>query len=185
MIGFELVRAVRRSDCDSKTVNAGVVYEVLNFFGAGVRTLRMAYFVFDARQSTEFAFDRNVVLMGVFYDFSRNLDILFVRKRGTVYHNRCEAPVYAGFAGVEVGTVVEVKNDRNVRTFFNRSLYEFYEVGVVGVGSRPLTYLKNNGRVFFFARFGNPLNDFHIIDVERAYGVTALISRFEHLFRID
>ena len=108
MIGFELVRAVRRSDCDSKTVNAGMVYEVLNFFGAGVRTLRMAYFVFDTCQSSEFAFDRNVVLMGVFYDFSRNLDILFVRKRRTVYHNRGKSAVDASLAGFKIGTVVEV-----------------------------------------------------------------------------
>ena len=42
--------------------------------------------------------------------------------------------------------------------------------------------LENQGRVHFFCRFGNPLNDFHVVHIKSANGVAALVCFFEHFF---
>ena len=134
---------------------------------------------------SEFAFYGYVILMSVFNDFSRYFYIFFVGESRAVDHNRGKAAVYASLAGIEVGTVVEVKNDGYFGTFLNSRLYEFNEVSVVCIRSRAFAYLQNNGCFFFLARLGYTLNDFHVVYVERAYGVTAFISRRKHLFRIN
>ncbi len=182
LIGFELVCAVRRSDSDSKRVYAGSANEFFDFFGSGVRTYGVANLVFDSGKSAEFAFNGNVVSVSVFYDLSGNFDVFFERESRAVDHNGREAAVDASLASLEIGTVVEVKSDRNVGAFENGSLNELYEVGVVCVSARALGYLKNNGSLGFFASFGYTLNDFHIVYVERADCIVILIGLFEHLF---
>ena len=39
-------------------------------------------------------------------------DILFIGKRGTVYHNRSKSAVYASLAGLKIRTVIKVKGYR-------------------------------------------------------------------------
>ena len=136
MFGFKLVRAVRSADSDSKRVNARFGNEFVNFFGAGVRTYRVAYFVFDAGESAEFAFDHNAVVMCVFNNLFGEFDIVRKGMSGTVDHNGSKASVDAGFASFEVGTMVEVKNDRDFRAFDNGCFHKLNEVSVVSVSAR-------------------------------------------------
>ena len=136
LFGLKLVRAVRSAYSDGKRVNARFGDEFVNFFGTGVRTYRVAYFVFDAGESAEFAFDNNAVVMRVFHNLFGEFDIVRKGVSGTVDHNGSKASVDAGFASFEVGTMVEVKNDGDFRAFDNGGFHKLNEVSVICVSAR-------------------------------------------------
>ena len=141
LFGFEFICAVGSSDRDREGVDARLFDEFFDFFGSGVRTDGVAYFVFDSGKSSEFALDGYAVCVSVFNDFSRYFDVFLERMSGTVDHNGRESAVDARLAGFEIGTVVKVKRDGYFGAFENGSLDEFYKVGVVCVCARALGHL--------------------------------------------
>ncbi len=54
---------------------------------------------------------------------------------------------------------------------------------MVRVGAGTLGNLKNDGSVFLLAGLGDALHDLHVVDVERADGVAAVIRLLEHFGR--
>ena len=54
------------------------------------------------------------------------------------------------------------------------------QIVVVGIGAGALGNLQNDRSVLFLAGFGDALNDFHVVDVESADGVAAVVSLLEH-----
>ena len=57
--------------------------------------------------------------------------------------------------------------------------------GVVGVGAGTLGNLQNNGSLLLLAGLSDGLNDLHVVDVESADGVAAVVSLLEHLGSIN
>ena len=180
--GGEFISAVRSTDSDSEGVAAGFGNEFLDLFGTGIGADGMGYFVFDSGEGAEFCFDDDAVSVSVFNDFFGDLDIFGEGFRGSVDHNGGEAAVDAGFAGLEIGAVVEVENYRNFGTFGDSRFDEFNEIGMVGVSTGAFGYLKDDGGFFLAAGFGDTLDDLHVVYVESADGVTAVIGLFKHFF---
>ena len=61
------------------------------------------------------------------------------------------------------------------------SLNKLDKIGMVCIGSCTLGYLENERSIELFCGFGDTLNNLHIVDVESADGVAALISVLKHL----
>jgi hypothetical protein len=53
---------------------------------------------------------------------------------------------------------------------------------VVGVSACALGNLQDNGSMLLLASFGNSLNDLHVVDVESADSVAAVVGLLKHLF---
>ena len=60
------------------------------------------------------------------------------------------------------------------------SLDELDEIGVVGVGARAAGDLQDDGSFDLGRGLGDALDDLHVVDVERADGIAALIRLAEH-----
>ena len=180
--GGEFVCAVGSADSDGEGVASGLGNEFFDFFGTGVRTDCVAYFVFDSGKCAELCFDDYAVSMSIFNDFFGDLDVFFKGLGGSVDHNGGEPAVDAGFAGLEIGTVVEMENDGNFGAFDNSGFNELYKICVVRISACAFGNLEYNGSLFFLAGFGDTLDDLHIVYVESTYGVTAVVCFFEHFF---
>ena len=185
LLGLELVSAVRGTNGDGKGVAAGLGDEFLDFFGMGVGRLVRGDLdlVLDTGEGAELGLDHDAVVMCVLDDLLRDLDIFGKGLGGGVDHDRGEAAVDAGLAGLEVRAVVKVQHDGDIGAALDSSFHELDEVGVVRVGAGALADLQNHGRVLFLAGLGDTLHDLHVVDVERADGVSAVIGFFEHFSR--
>ena len=118
--------------------------------------------------------------VSIFNDLFGQFNVILERLGGSVDHNGSKAAVDAGLAGLKVGTVVKVKNDRDLGAFDNRSFNELHKIGVICVCTRALGNLKNNRSFLLLAGFGDTLHDLHVVDIESADGITAVIGFFEH-----
>lgn len=72
--------------------------------------------------------------------------------------------------------MVKVQHDGDIGAALDSSFHELDEVGVVRVGAGALADLQDHGRVLFLAGLGDTLHDLHVVDVERADGVSAVIG---------
>ena len=96
-----------------------------------------------------------------------------------VDHHGGEAAVDATLADVKPVTVVKVQADGQA-CLNDRRLHELHQISMVGVLARAGGNLKDQRCVELLRRLGDALNDLHVVDVERADGITALIRFFEH-----
>ena len=112
-----------------------------------------------------------------------DLDVLGKGLGGSVDHDGGKAAVDASLAGLKVGTVVQMQNDGDLGALNDSRLDELDEVGVVCIGARALGNLQNHRRMLFLARLGDALDDFHVVDVESADGVAAVVCLLEHFGR--
>ena len=87
LLGCELVSTVRRTDGDSQRVNTRLADEVDYFFWLGVGVVLSYDIIFDTSEDTEFTFDRDVELVSVLNDRTRQSNVLVVRKVRTVDHH--------------------------------------------------------------------------------------------------
>ena len=117
--------------------------------------------------------------MGVVDDAFGEFDILFERIFGTIDHDGSETAVHAGFADVKIGTVVQMECNRQIGVF-QGCLDELDEVDMLGIFAGTGGNLENQRSLFFFGSVHDPLDDFHIIDIESTYCVMAFVSLFEH-----
>ena len=125
------------------------------------------------------------MIVSVLYDFTGDLDVLLEGLGGSVDHDGSEAAVDAGLAGLEAVAVVQVQSDGNFGALDNSSLNQLHQVGVVSVGAGTLGNLQDDGSLLFLTSLSDGLNDLHVVDVESADGVTAVISLLKHLGSID
>ncbi len=138
------------------------------------------HFVLNAGQSTQLSLDHNAVIVSVLNDLTGDLDVLSERLGGSVDHNGGEAAVDAGLAGLEAVAVIQMQRDRDLRALDGSGLNQLHQVGVVGIGARALGHLQDNRSLLLAAGFGDGLNDFHVVHVESADSVAAVISLLEH-----
>ena len=59
-------------------------------------------------------------------------------------------------------------------------LHQLHQIGVVGIGPGALGDLENQRGIDLFSGLRNSLNDFHVVDVEGADGVAAIVGFLEH-----
>ena len=181
----ELVCAVAGADGDGQGVTAGLGNEFLDLFrtgiGSGVRS--DLDLILDAGEGAKLGLDDDAVVMRVLDDLLGDLDVLGKGLGGRVDHDGGEAAVNAGLACLEIGAVVQMQDDGDLGAFGNSSLNQLDQIGVVGVGTRALGDLKDDRSVLFLAGFGDTLNDLHVVDVESADGVAAVVSLLEHFGR--
>ena len=76
-----------------------------------------------------------------------------------------------------------MQGDGDLRILDNGGLDQLYQIGVIGISARSLGHLQDHGAFQFARGLGDALNDLHIIDVECADRVSAVISFPEHFFR--
>ena len=114
--GFELLAAMAGSDGDRERVDAGLLDEVLDFFGLGVVAFLGGNVIFDAGENSEFSLDGDVVFlgMGIIANFLGKRDIFFIREVGSVDHDRGESALDAVLAELEGIAVIEVEDYRDV-----------------------------------------------------------------------
>ena len=180
--GFELVGAVAGADGDSQGVTAGAGREFNHFFRMRVHCLVGidGNLIFHAGESTEFSFDHDTMIMCVLNDLTGEGDILFERLGGSVDHDRGETAVDAALAQFKGVTMIQVQRDRDLGVQLYSSLYELDQVGMVGIGTGTLGYLQDDGSLKLSGGIGNTLNDFHVVDVEGADSVSAVIGFLKH-----
>ena len=114
-----------------------------------------------------------------------DLDVLLEGLGGSVDHDGGEAAVDAGLAGLEGVTVVQVQGDGDLGALDDSGLNQLHQVGVVGVGAGTLGNLQDNRSLLLLAGLGDGLDDLHVVDVESADGVAAVVSLLKHLSSIN
>ena len=185
--GLELVGAVGRADGDGQGVDASALHEFFDFFGLRVDVLRGFDVVFLAGEDAEFAFDRHIVLVGVFDDL-RGLGAVFVKRQlGTVDHDGGEAVVDAALAGCEIRAVVQMQADRDQLAVFldffrvfRRALGHVAQQRLVGVFTSALGNLQDQGGLGLDAGLDDGLELFHVVEVVSGNGITAFHGFREH-----
>ena len=183
LAGLELVSAVGGADRDRQRVNAGAGYEILNLRRIGVLVILSLNVVLNAGELAQLSFYDNAVCVRILSNLLCDLDVLLVRHRGAVEHNRGKAAVDAVLAELEGVAVVQMQRDRDIRALDYSSLNHLEQIGVVRVSARALGYLKDNRSLLLLAGLSDTLNDLHIVHVESADGVAAVVGFLEHLGR--
>ena len=120
--------------------------------------------------------------MGVLHHLLGDLDILSEGLGGGVDHHGGEAAVDAALAGLEAVAVIQVQADGQAG-LDDGSLHQLHQVGVVGVGPGALGDLEDQRGADFLGSLGDTLDDLHVVDVEGADGIAAVIGLLEHFFR--
>ena len=142
------------------------------------------HLVLDAGERTQLGLDDDAVVMGILHDLARDLDVLLEGLGGRVDHDGGETVLDAGLARLKAVAVVEVQHDRQTRLNVGR-LDELFQIGAVRVGARTLGHLQDQRRLQLSRRLRDALDDLHIVDVEGADGVAAVIGLFEHFRRCN
>ena len=78
--------------------------------------------------------------------------------------------------------MVEMDADRNLGRLGESGLDELHDVNLTGVFTGTGGNLKNNRGFFIRGSLHDALDDFHVVHVEGADGVVAVIGGLEHFF---
>ncbi len=76
--------------------------------------------------------------------------------------------------------MVQVQGDRDTSGVGDGGLYQLHQIDVFGVFPCAGGDLQNYRGIELGSRFGNALDNLHVVDVERADGIPAIVSLFEH-----
>ena len=139
-----------------------------------------AHLVLDAGQRAQLRLDDDAVVMRVLDDLAGDGDVLVERLGARIDHDGGKAAVDAGLAGLEAVAVVKMQHDRDLRALDDRRLDELDQIGVVGIGARALGHLQDHGSLLLAAGLGDRLNDLHVVHVESADRIAAVVRLFEH-----
>ena len=189
LLGGELVGSVRGADRDGQRIHARLGHEIHDLFGFGVVADFGGYLVLDAGQHAQLAFDRYVVLVGIFHDALRQGDVLVVGERRTVDHHRREAHVHAALAQFERIAVVEVQHDlgfgpAQLLGVLYGSFGHVAQQRLVGVVARAFRHLEDDGRFGLGRGHDDSLELLHVVEVECRNGVTSFDGLGEHVARV-
>ena len=181
--GLELVSAVAGTDGDGQGIAAGLGHELLHLLGTGIVGVFSGdvHFVLYAGQRAQLGLYHHAMVMGVLHHLAGDLNVLRKRLGGSVDHYGGETAVDAGLAGFKAVAVIQVQRDGDLGALNDGSLHQLHQIGVVGVSPGALGHLQDDGSLLLPAGLSDGLDDLHVVDVESADGVTAVISLLEHL----
>ena len=138
--------------------------------------------VLNAGQGAELSLNHDAVVMCIFHNLLGQGDVLIKGLGGGIDHDGGEAAVDAGFAQLEGIAVVQVQRDGDLGVLFDRGLNQLDQIGVVGVSAGTLGNLQNNRALQLTGSFRDALDDLHVIDIESANGIAAVVGLFKHFF---
>ena len=98
---------------------------------------------------------------------------------GIVDHDRSKSVVDAVLADVKIRAVVQMKNHRNLRMQLGSSLNQLHKINAVGILSGALGSLQNDRALQLCRCISDSLDNFHVVNVESADGVSAGICFLE------
>ena len=101
---------------------------------------------------------------------------------GSVDHHGGEAVVNAALADLKAVAVIQMQADGQAG-LNDGGLHQLHQVGAVGIGAGALGHLQNQRCLQLRSRLRDALNDLHIVHVEGADGIAALIGFFKHFLR--
>ena len=136
--------------------------------------------ILNAGEGAELGLDHDTVIVSVLDDLAGQGDVLVKGLGGGVDHDGGEAAVDAGLAQLEGVAVVQMQGDGDLGILDDGSLDQLHEVGVVRVGTGALGHLEDDGALELAGSFGDALDDFHVVDVEGADGITAVVGFRKH-----
>ena len=179
--GSELIGAVAGADGDGQGVAAGLGDELLDLFGTGVGGILGGdlHFILHAGQGAQLGLDHNAAVVGILDHLLGDLNVFGEGLGGSVDHDGGKAAVDAALAGLKAVAVVQMQADGQAG-LDDGSLHQLHQIGVVGVGAGALGDLEDQGSFQIFGGLGDALDDLHVVDVESADGVTAVIGLLEH-----
>ena len=73
-----------------------------------------------------------------------------------------------------------MQSDGDLGILNDSGLDQLHQIGVVGIGTGALGDLQDDGALQLASSLSDALNDFHIVDVEGADSVAAIISLRKH-----
>ena len=117
--------------------------------------------------------------MGIFYYLAGQGDVLFKAVLGTVDHYRAESAVHTGLADVKVGTMVQMQGNGQIGVG-NGCFHQLGQIDMLGILPGTGRYLQDQRGTLLSGCFSNTLDDLHIVDIERADGISAFIRFLEH-----
>ena len=160
--------------------------EIDNLLRTSVVGLLSGDLILNTGEDTKLSLDSHVVLVSIVNNLLCQSDILLVRKRGSVNHDRREAHVHAALAELEGVAVIKVEADlRMLPTkllgIFDSTFRHVTEKGLVGIFTRSAGNLEDNRRLCLRGSLDDSLELLHVVEVESGDGVTASDSLSEHL----
>ena len=140
--------------------------------------------VLNAGKLAQLALHHNTVVMGIFHYIAGHSDVFLKAQLGAVDHHGGEAAVDAVLADLKAIAVVQMQGDRDIG-IGHSGLHQFGEIDVLGIFAGAGRNLQNDRGLLQLGRFGNALYDLHVVDIESADGVAALIGFTEHFLGSD
>ena len=137
-------------------------------------------FILNAGQGAQLSLDNNAVCMRVFNNLLGQSNVLLKRLGRSVDHNRGEAAVDTALANFKGITVIQMESNRDIRAVLNRSLNHLDQIIVVRISARALGYLQHNRSLLILASLGDTLDDFHVVYVESADCIAAVVCFLKH-----
>ena len=186
MTGLEFISAVAGADGDGKGIHTGAGNEFLYLGRIGKLSVRLTDIdsVLDARQLAQLTLNHDAAVMGIFHDLAGHGNILLKAQLGAVDHDGGKTAVDAVLADLEAVAVIEMQGDGNIGIQYG-SLYQLGEVNMLGVLAGAGRDLQNHGSLLQLGSLGDRLNDLHVIDIEGADGIAALVGFAEHFLSSD
>ena len=135
----------------------------------------------DPGKAAQLGFHPYAVVVGVFHDPLGHGDVLFKGMVRTVDHHGGEAAVHAGLADVEIRAVIQMEHNREIG-FQQTGLNELHNIMLSSILAGPGGNLEDERGLFLGSRLHDSLNDFHVVDVERADGIVAFIRFLKPFF---
>ena len=181
LAGLEFVCAVAGAYCNGERIDPGSGNKFLHLRRVGVGSVGRGdvYRVLYAGKPAELTLDNDASCVRVVDYLLGESDVVLERMMAAVDHDGGESAVDAGFAKLKSVAVVEMHADGQPR-ILDGGFDKLHKVYVLCIVARAGGHLEDERSVLFHGGFGYALNYLHVVDVEGAYRITALIRFFEH-----
>ena len=122
------------------------------------------------------------MVVRIFDNLAGDADVLLKGFAALVNHDGGKAAVDAAFAQLKAVAMVQMEADGETG-LDDGGLDQLHQIGVIGIGTGTLADLQDQRSIEVLGSLCDALHDLHIVDIERADGIAAVIGLFEHFFR--
>ena len=167
------------ADGYGQRVATAALHELHGLIRVGIHAVFGRNVFLHARQLSQFGFNPHSALVRVIRHPTSDGDIFFKGQVRAVDHHGRKAAVDAGLAQIKVRSVIEVNHHGQI-VFHESRFHQLHDIILPRIFAGPGGHLKNQGRAFLGPGPHDALDDFHVVDVERADGVPFRVSPLEH-----